>query len=235
MTPVSENNSKTKTVAGIALEVRGLALKRGGRTLFREMNWRLPAGNFLAVTGASGIGKSSLLAALGGMLAPDEGEIVFAEKARVGFVFQNFRLTPNLSVLQNVLCGKLGAHPWWRTLFGFPENERQAAYRLLVELGLENYVHRPSRETSGGEQQRAALARTLLHAPEIVLADEPISNLDANLARRVMSLLRREAKDAARTIVCVLHDARYVEEFADYELRLDAEQPDGWSYRKLPR
>jgi phosphonate transport system ATP-binding protein len=235
MTPVSENNLETKTAAGIALEVRGLALKRGGRTLFREMSWRLPAGNFLAVTGASGIGKSSLLAALGGMLAPDEGEIVFAEKARVGFVFQNFRLTPNLSVLQNVLCGKLGAHPWWRTLFGFPEGERQAAYHLLVELGLENYVHRPARETSGGEQQRTALARTLLQSPEIVLADEPISNLDANLARRVMSLLRREAKDAARTIVCVLHDARYVEEFADYELRLDAEQPDGWSYRKLPR
>jgi phosphonate transport system ATP-binding protein len=137
--------------------------------------------------------------------------------------------------LRNVLCGRLGAHPWWRTLFGFPENERQAAYRLLVELGLENYVHRPARETSGGEQQRTALARTLLQAPDIVLADEPISNLDANLARRVLSLLRREAKEEKRAIVCVLHDARRVEEFADYELKLDAEQPDGWLFRKLPR
>ena len=128
----------------MAVETRLLALKRGENLLFEEMTWRLPRGKFLAVTGASGTGKSSLLACLGGIIAPAAGEFKFAvnDLREIGFIFQNFRLTANLSVLKNVLCGKLGAYNWWRTIYSFPENDRQTAFEILRDLGLEKLVHR---------------------------------------------------------------------------------------------
>ena len=86
------------------------------------------------------------------------------------------------------------------------------------------------RKISGGEQQRVAVARVLLQNPEIILADEPTSNLDAALARRVLTLLRRKCEQENRTIIAVLHDRRMVEEFADYELEIGAEFENGWRF-----
>lgn len=198
------------------------------------MSWRLPSGKLLAVTGASGAGKSSLLACLGGIVAPLSGEFKLAasDERVIGLIFQNYRLTANLSVLTNVLCGRLGAYKWWQTLFSFADSERQKAFRILRELGLEKLVHRQVRQISGGEQQRTAVARALLQNPEIILADEPTSNLDAELARRVLSLLRRKCVEENCTVVAVLHDARMVEEFADYELKIGEQYENGWSFRK---
>jgi len=196
------------------------------------MSWQLPRGKFLAVTGASGAGKSSLLACLGGTVAPTGGAFSLAADSEraVGMIFQNYRLTANSSVLTNVLCGRLGAYRWWQTLFSFAESERREAFRILRELGLEKLVHREVRQISGGEQQRTAVARALLQNPEIILADEPTSNLDAALARRVLSLLRRKCVEEKRTVIAVLHDGRMVEEFADYELKIGAEHENGWSF-----
>lgn len=210
---------------------------RGEKLLFENMSWNLPRGKFLAVTGASGAGKSSLLACLGGMIEPSNGSFkLFAtDEKSVGFIFQNFRLTGNLSVLTNVLCGRLGAYRWWQTLFSFPESERRKAFQILHELGLENLVHRQVRQISGGEQQRTAVARVLLQNPEIILADEPTSNLDAALARRVLALLRRKGAEANCTVIAVLHDVRMVEEFADYELKIGAELENGWSFQQKLR
>ena len=200
------------------------------------MSWQLPPGKFLAITGASGAGKSSLLACLGGIVAASDGDFEFAaELNSTGFVFQNFRLTANLSVLTNVLCGKLGAYNWWQTLFSFSENDRQAAFAILRELGLEKLVHRQARKISGGEQQRTAVARVLLQNPSIILADEPTSNLDAALADKVLTRLRGGCAEQNQTIICVLHDARLVEKFADYELQIGAEYKDGWSFRQILR
>ncbi len=226
-----------ETARAIAVETRSLALRRGEKLLFEQMSWQLPQGKFLAVTGASGAGKSSLLACLGGIVAPAAGEFKLTadDLKSIGFVFQNFRLTANLSVLINVLCGKLGAYNWWQTLFSFSENDRQAAFAVLRELGLEKLVHRQLRKVSGGEQQRTAVARVLLQNPPIILADEPTSNLDAALADKVLTILRRGCAKQNQTIVCVLHDARLVEKFADYELQISAEHKDGWSFRQIQR
>ena len=220
-----------------AVETRSLSLRRGEKLLFEQMSWQLPAGKFLAVTGASGAGKSSLLACLGGGVAPSAGafDLSVTDLKSVGLVFQNFRLTLNLSVLTNVLCGKLGAYQWWQTLFSFAEPERRAAFAILRELGLEKLVHRQVRKISGGEQQRTAVARVLLQNPPIILADEPTSNLDAALANKVLAILRGGCAKANQTIVCVLHDARLVEDFADYELKIGADYENGWSWRRIPR
>ncbi|MCY7376191.1 MAG: ATP-binding cassette domain-containing protein [Pyrinomonadaceae bacterium] len=220
---------KTQTEKESVVKTVSLALRRGEKLLFENMNWRLPRGKFLAVTGASGAGKSSLLACLGGALVPTSGAVkLAADKKSIGCVFQNFRLTANLSVLTNVLCGRLGAYSWRQTVFSFPERERQNAFQILRQLKLETLVHRQVRQISGGEQQRAAIARALLQNPEIILADEPTSNLDADLARRVLSILRRRCAEENRTVIAVLHDGRMVEEFADYELKIGAEFENGW-------
>jgi phosphonate transport system ATP-binding protein len=105
-----------------------------------------------------------------------------------------------------VLAGALSRHPWWRTLAGFPAAERLLAQRCLDALELGTYRHRLVRRLSGGEQQRVALARALVQQPELILADEPVSHLDASLAVRVLALLKEETRRGARTILCVLHD-----------------------------
>ena len=228
---------KAQTQTDITVETHSLSLKRGEKMLFEKMTWQLPRGKFLAVTGASGAGKSSLLACLGGVLQPTSGEYkLAAEDAKsIGMIFQNFRLTANLSVLTNVLCGKLGAYNWRQTLFGFAENERQKAFAILRELGLENLINRQARKVSGGEQQRTAIARVLLQNSEIILADEPTSNLDADLAKKVLSLLRRQCAEKNGTVIAVLHDAKMVESFADYELKIGTEHENGWDFCPIQR
>ncbi len=199
------------------------------------MNWQLPAGKFLAVTGASGSGKSSLLSCLSGDLQPTNGNIQLNvyDKKSIGLVFQNFRLTKNLSVLTNVLCGKLGDYSWWQTLFSFSANDQKKAFEILHKIGLEKLVHQEVRKTSGGEQQRTAVARLLFQNPKIILADEPTSNLDMDLAKKVLSLLKSQCEINNATIITVLHDVRLVELFADYELKIGSEFENGWDFRQI--
>lgn len=198
------------------------------------MSWRLAAGEFLAVTGPSGVGKSSLVSALAGMLEPTAGTIERpAAASSAGIVFQDLRLTKELSVLTNVLCGRLGQFPWWRTLFGFPDEAKQAAFQKLEELEIGHLCHKPVRNISGGEQQRTAIARVLFQEPAVIFADEPTSNLDLALSERVMAMLRRECKSAGRTAICILHDTEFVGHFADLELRLGRDLPNGWELRRV--
>lgn len=201
------------------------------------MSWKVPHGSFLAITGPSGSGKSSLLACLSGNIVPAGGVVKLntATGDPVGIVFQNFRLTANSSVLTNVLCGRLNAYSWRQTLFSFPQDERRKAFSILCELGLESLVHRQVRSISGGEQQRTALSRVLLQNPEIILADEPTSNLDSDLATSVLSLFRRKCTEEKRTVIAVLHDGRLVENFADYELKIGDEHENGWCFRHISK
>jgi phosphonate transport system ATP-binding protein len=228
------------------IELRGLGLRRDDRWLVRGLDARIPRGAFVAVVGPSGVGKSSFLAAVAGLLEPTEGEIVVrcahghdhhpaepSMQRRTGIVFQQNLLVPNATVLVNTLAGRLGRHSAWRTLFGFPREDRAAAYRILCDLGLGAHVHRWSCQTSGGEQQRTAIARALLQEPDLYLADEPVSALDAYLTGRVLGLLRQEAREHRRTVFCVLHNAELVERFADLALSFDPGDPANWKLREV--
>ena len=112
-----------------------------------------------------------------------------------------------------------------------PETDRAEAFATLNNLGLGTYVHRRAFEVSGGEQQRAALARALFQEPEMFLADEPISNLDSDLTCRVLQILRAQTRQESRTVVCVLHDRELVEQFADLVITLNPDQPQEWTLR----
>lgn len=225
---------------------RGLGLKRGDRWLFRGLDLDVPRGTFVAVVGPSGVGKSSFLACFAGLLEPSEGSITFHDRAgathapaavrRVtGMVFQNNLLVPTSSLLDNALCGRLGRHRWWQTLVGFPRADREEAYRILCDLGLGDKVNRWACETSGGEQQRTAIARALLQEPELYLADEPVSNLDTYLTGRVLGILRQEATQRGRTVFCVLHNPDLIERFAELVLSFDASGDGAWKLRKVAR
>jgi phosphonate transport system ATP-binding protein len=231
----------------VHLRVHGLDIDRGGRCLLRDMTWEVPRGAFVAITGPSGAGKSSLLACLAGLLPPSAGMVEYLQengagscrpaalRARLGFVFQNLMLTPNASVLTNVLCGRLGRYPAWRTALGFPRRDRRAAAAWLAALAIERYAHRPLAQLSGGEQQRVAVARALFQEADVILADEPVSNLDPVLAEHVIGLLRRESDQRRCTVVCVLHNAELVRRYADLELVLDPADPQAWALRASTR
>ncbi len=219
------------SVSSGAVSVSGLSITRAGRKLFDQMSWTLPPGSFLAVTGPSGAGKSSLLSCLAGELEASSGSIDLHGQS-VGCVFQDFRLSTNLSVLNNVLCGSLGRHTWWNTLFRFDAGERTDAFEVVRSLGLAALVHKSVSNVSGGEQQRTAVARALLQRPDVILADEPTSQLDSETARIVLGKLR-EATREGKTVIAVLHDSRLVADFADAQLIIDSGLVNAWEFRKV--
>lgn len=229
--------TKPADLGDVLLEAKELSLNLDGRWLFRKLELELRAGEFLAVSGPSGVGKTSLLHALGGMRKPTEGVVRFPflgsnseclddARRHLGIIFQDLLLTPNATLLQNVLCGRLKEHPSLRTLFGFPPKEQEAAFRLLDELGLGEAFGKWVAETSRGEQQRVAIARALHQDPVIYLADEPVASLDETLAERVLDRLAKQVRKEAKAIVCVLHDPRQIERFADRVIELSYDSPE---------
>ena len=185
----------------------------------------LDAGQFVAVRGASGCGKSTLLLTAGGLLKPGSGKVAVHEtslydlspeqrarfRARViGFVFQQFHLVPYLSVLDNVLAATLAAPI---------KNARQRAESLLTQFNLDDRAHHVPAELSTGERQRTALARALMHQPQLLLADEPTGNLDPENAQAVLDALR-EFANAGGAVLLVTHDDRSADA-ADQVMQMD--------------
>ncbi len=171
------------------------------------------AGQFVAVQGASGCGKTTLLLVAGGLLAPDSGTVKIAGEnpyelapdrrarfraKRVGFVFQQFHLVPYLSVLDNVLAPSLAAEPTQTDL-------RERAETLIAKFGLGHRTHHVPGQLSTGERQRTALARALLNGPSVLLADEPTGNLDRENAAIVLGHLAEFAEHGG-AVLMVTHD-----------------------------
>jgi len=200
-----------------------------GTRALRSVNFRIAAGEVVAVIGRSGAGKSTLLRCLNGLLTPTEGEVLFRGKpvhssrahARsvrrdVGMIFQNFGLVPRISVLNNVLVGRAGQIPQWRGfLYLFTDQEKQLGLRSLkrVEI-LDQWQKRPA-ELSGGQQQRVAIARALCQQPAVLLADEPVSSLDPATARVVLDYAVRICREENIAMVANLHSVALAREYSD--------------------
>jgi len=188
----------------------------------------IPGGRFVALMGPSGSGKSTLLNLLAGLDRPDAGEVVVAGQAlsaldedglaawrarHVGFVFQFYNLLPVLTALENVELPLL--------LTPLPRAERRRRAEIaLAAVGIPDRAHHRPQQLSGGEQQRAAIARAIVTDPDLIVADEPTGDLDAKSAVAILNLLKELNRAFEKTIVMVTHDHR-AEPFVDLVLRLD--------------
>ena len=188
--------------------------------VLRGVNLRVGPGEMLAIIGQSGSGKSTLLHLLGTLDAPDAGEVYFEENRidnlpaagrdvlrnkHFGMIFQFYHLLPELTTLENVLMPLMIAQGVLRYRFCKQKNVRQAKH-LLDMVGLSHRLkHKPS-ELSGGEMQRAAIARALVAEPDVLLADEPTGNLDKTTGEEILALLRSLNDERNLTIVMVTHD-----------------------------
>ncbi len=211
------------------LEIAGLSRQFAGRSVLREVSLTLNAGEYVAIVGESGVGKSTLLNLVAGLDRPDSGRLVLdgvdyaqldedaltrLRRDRLGFVFQAFHVLPHLTVRQNV------ALPLW--LQGRDGSAAaDPAQQLLDAVGLGDRAASWPRELSGGEMQRVAIARALVHRPRLVLADEPTGNLDPGNGAKVLGLLAERIRQAGAIGILVTHSLEAAAT-ADRVLRLTA-------------
>ena len=208
------------------LRVQNLGKHYGGTPVFANVQFAVAPGEFVAIVGDSGVGKSTLLNCLAGLDTWDTGSITHGttdlgqlddtaralwRRAQVGFVFQAFHVLPHLDVAQNVALPLM--------LLG--QSDAARVQHMLAAVGLEGLGARLPQQLSGGQLQRVAIARALVHRPALLLADEPTGNLDPTTATRVMDLLLAQTREHGASLVLVTHsDAAAAR--ADRVLRLTA-------------
>ncbi len=224
------------------LEARDLHKSYGASThVLRGVSLKVEQGEFLGIIGLSGAGKSTLLRCINRLIEPTSGEIliprtIFDPRAdgskidvlklnqrelrllrrKVGMIFQQFNIAKRLSVIENVLSGGLGYQPALKSCLKlFSRQERGRALTNLKRVGLLDHAYKRADELSGGEQQRVAIARTLMQNPAIILADEPVSSLDPKLSRVVLEILKRVCLEDGITALVSLHTLDLTREYAD--------------------
>jgi lipoprotein-releasing system ATP-binding protein len=201
--------------------------------VLRGVDLQVRRGEFVAIVGQSGSGKSTLLHVLATLDKPDSGEVHFQghridnvpaagrdtlRNKYLGMIFQFYHLLPELTTLENVLMPTMIAQPAWRFLLA-KRRHQQAARELLELVGLGHRLKHKPRELSGGEMQRAAVARALIAQPEVLLADEPTGNLDRETGEEILRLLRRLNRERGLTLLMVTHDEAVAAQ-ADRTVRL---------------
>jgi phosphonate transport system ATP-binding protein len=204
-----------------------------GKPLLKDVSFSIAPGEFVAILGTSGVGKTILLRFINRLTTPDGGRIVLnghgspiditannahelrAIRRRIGMIFQNFSLVKRLSVMDNVLAGRLGYADTIRNLiFGFSDVEISTALMALRSVGIIDLADRKAGTLSGGEMQRVAIARALVQEPYLLLADEPIANLDPNTSERIMELLREVTISKGIGTLAVLHQPDIARKYA---------------------
>jgi len=223
------------------LEVRGLEKSYGGAPVLKGVDLAIEQGEFVGVIGLSGSGKSTLLRCINRLIDASAGEILVPRallgetangvsadvrmldrrelrllRRKIGMVFQQFNIVKRMSVIDNVLSGSLGYQPVLRgSLRIFSGEMKRRALVNLKRVGLLDHAYKRADTLSGGEQQRVAIARTLMQEPVLILADEPVSSLDPKLSRVVLDILKRVCREDGITALVSLHTLELTREYAD--------------------
>ena len=214
------------------LEVNDLKLRysRSGPEILKGVSLSVAPGDFFAIIGPSGAGKSTLIRCINRLVEPTSGEVFLTGKnitkmgkralrrARrdMGMIFQEFNLVERMSVMDNVLSGRLGYVGTFKSFLRmYPKREIRRALELLDKVGLSDHVDKRADELSGGQRQRVGIARALIQEPKILLVDEPTSSLDPKIAREVMGMIRKMSRELDVPVLCNIHDVQLALEFSN--------------------
>jgi phosphonate transport system ATP-binding protein len=203
------------------LEVRNLRAGYGDREILKGVSFSLAANDFFAIIGPSGAGKSTLIRCVNRLVEPTAGEVIFngrnlvdvpqgglrEVRRNIGMIFQEFNLIERLSVMDNVLTGRLGYTGTLRSLLRmYTKEDIREALELLERVGLGEHIDKRADRLSGGQRQRVGIARALIQNPKLLLVDEPTSSLDPKISREVMGLIREMARERGIPALCNIHD-----------------------------
>jgi len=217
--------------------------KTGDQAL-KSVSLEIPEGQVLALIGPSGAGKSTLIRCINRLVEPTSGKVYLGnveltglssgalrrERRRMGMIFQEYALVERLSVMENVLSGRLGYVGFWRSfLRRFPQSDVDEAFRLLDRVGLAHMADKRADELSGGQRQRVGICRALIQNPALLLVDEPTASLDPKTSRQIMRLICELCRERGLAAIINIHDVALAQMFVQrvVGLRVGAIEFDG--------
>ncbi len=212
------------------LKLEGLVKQyRTGDRALKGVTLEVPDGQVMALIGPSGAGKSTLIRCVNRLVEPTSGKVFLGDqeltslgagrlrraRRQMGMIFQEYALVERLTVMENVLSGRLGYVGFWRSfLRKFPQSDIDEAFRLLERVGLEDMVDKRADELSGGQRQRVGIARALIQNPQLLLVDEPTASLDPKTSRQIMRLICELCEERGLSAVINIHDVLLAQMFA---------------------
>lgn len=210
-----------------------------GTAALKEVSFRIDQPQVVTIIGPSGAGKSTLIRCINRLVEPTSGKIMLDEidirhlnrrelrkvRRRMGMIFQEYNLVERLTVMENLLSGRLGYVGFWKTYRRkFPAEDVVAAFKLLDRVGLSGYQDTRADALSGGERQRVGISRALMQQPDLLLVDEPTASLDPKTSRQIMRLLVELAHERGTPALVNIHDVGLAQSFADRIIGLSAGQ-----------
>jgi len=201
-----------------------------GNEALHDVSFKVAKGEFISIIGPSGAGKSTILRTINRMIKVSDGHILFQDedvteanrkhirniRRRMGMIFQHYNLVTRLTTVENVLHGRLGYKSTINGVIGrYSEDEKVKAFRLLKQVGLEDFAYTRCDQLSGGQKQRVGIARALMQEPELILCDEPIASLDPKASKVVMDYLKNIATEMGITCLVNLHQVEVAMEYSD--------------------
>jgi len=201
---------------------------RTGDKALKGVDLEVPPGQVLALIGPSGAGKSTLIRCINRLVEPSAGRVILGDeditrlgsgglrraRRRMGMIFQEYALVERLTVMENVLSGRLGYVGFWQSYFRrFPRADVAEAFRLLERVGLQDFCDNRADELSGGQRQRVGIARALIQQPDILLVDEPTASLDPKTSRQIMRLVCELCEERQLAAIINIHDVALAQMF----------------------
>ena len=209
--------------------------KTGDQAL-KGVDLEIPKSQVIALIGPSGAGKSTLIRCINRLVEPTSGKVYLNDleltslssrnlrknRRRMGMIFQEYALVERLTVMENVLSGRLGYVGFWRSYFRkFPQDDIKEAYRLLDRVGLMDMVDKRADELSGGQRQRVGICRALIQNPDLLLIDEPTASLDPKTSRQIMRLINELCEERELTAIINIHDVQLAQMFSQRVVGLE--------------
>jgi len=200
-----------------------------GDLALKNINIEIPRGQVMALIGPSGAGKSTLIRCVNRLVEPTSGKVYLGDlelthlgsselrraRRRMGMIFQEYALVERLSVMENVLSGRLGYVGFWRSfLRKFPQSDIDEAFNLLERVGLDHMANKRADELSGGQRQRVGICRALIQNPDLLLVDEPTASLDPKTSRQIMRLICELCDERQLAAIINIHDVLLAQMFA---------------------